>query len=259
MKTKELKWFPCYISGTEVLKSESGVCFKQGQRVRCLQTSCFFPGMASSVAPDPGEPVGFQKSVAWTTFFLILMFRSWCRHLWVGMLPFEQSWSFSVLLSLLYLGHRKRGSSPTQHYYNLPPKDKEGESLEFPCPRWSGWLFLYFPAFLLESKPVSFFKQRIRCGPVPVVHVTNMFWAPTMCQALHCCVCACSDVSLLPSWHSGSCRNEGDELTVTMTLQWDKWCDSERQWDQRKESSNAGKASWRRPYDLGEVYRMRMK
>lgn len=72
-------------------------------------------------------------------------------------------------------------------------------------------------------------------------------------------VYACSDVSLLPSWHSGSCRNEGDELTVTMTLQWDNWCDSERQWDQIKESLNARKASWRRPYDLGEVYRMRMK
>ena len=42
MKTQEFKWwFPCYVSGTEVLKSESGVCFKEGQRVRCLQTSCF--------------------------------------------------------------------------------------------------------------------------------------------------------------------------------------------------------------------------
>lgn len=41
MKTQEFKWFLCYISGTEVLKSESGVCFKQGQSVRCLQTSCF--------------------------------------------------------------------------------------------------------------------------------------------------------------------------------------------------------------------------
>ena len=71
----------------------------------------FSPGMACSVTSDPGEPVGFQKCVAWTTFFLILIFRSWCRHLWVGMLPFEQSWSFSVLLSLLYLVHRKRGGS----------------------------------------------------------------------------------------------------------------------------------------------------
>lgn len=67
------------------------------------------------------------------------------------------------------------------------------------------------------------------------------------------------DISLLPSRHSGSCTNEGDKLTVTVTLQWDKWCDGERQWDQIKESSNAGKASWRRPYDLGEMYRMRMK
>lgn len=72
----------------------------------------FFPGMACSVAPSPGEPVGFQKSVAWTTLFLILIFRSWCQHLWVGMLPLGQSWSFSVSLSLLYLAHRNGGGGP---------------------------------------------------------------------------------------------------------------------------------------------------
>ena len=80
-----------------------------------------------------------------------------------------------------------------------------------------------------------------------------------MCQASHCCVYSCSDISLLPSWHSGSCTNEGDKLTVTVTFQWDKWCDDERQRDQVKESLNAGKASWRRPCDLGEMYGMRMK
>ena len=120
----------------------------------------FSPGMACSVASDPGEPVGFQKSVAWTTFFLILIFRSWCWHLWVGMLPFEQSWSFSVLLSLLYLVHRKRGVSPTQHYYNPPSADKEGESPEFPCPWWSGWLSLYFLASLLGESSLFHFSGR---------------------------------------------------------------------------------------------------
>lgn len=118
---------------------------------------------------------------------------------------------------------------------------------------------LFLASLLGESEPVSFFKQRIRCGPVPVVHGIDISSAPPVCQALHCCVYSCSDISLLPSWHSRSCTNEGDKLTVTVTLQWDMWCDGERQWDPVKESSNAGKASWRRPYDLGEMYRMRMK